>query len=129
MAIELHHDFGSKQLVENLNTLGHCVSYNEVRRFLTSAAVDLGNQVRNFLLPRGLENVRSEDGSPVMDSAIDNFDQNEETLDGKSTTHALAGVLFLRGAGDVVVPEIKRGEKKSLSGTEFLDLDNDTLQR
>ena len=30
----------------------------------------------------------------MIDAAIDNFDQNEETLDGKSTTHAIAKVIY-----------------------------------
>ena len=29
-----------------------------------------------------------------LHAAIDNFDQNEETLDGKSTTHAMTMVVY-----------------------------------
>ena len=30
----------------------------------------------------------------LVDADIDNFDQNEETLDGKTTTHSIAAVLY-----------------------------------
>ena len=40
----------------------------------------------------GLEHVDSI--GPMIDAAIDNFDQNEETLDCKSTTHAMVMVIF-----------------------------------
>ena len=33
-----------------------------------------------------------------VDAAIDNFDQNEDTLDGKSSTHSMAIVLYQRSS-------------------------------
>jgi len=47
-------------------------------------------------IPKRLQHICSIDDSPVVDAAIDNFDQNEATLGGKSTTHAMAVVLFHR---------------------------------
>lgn len=32
----------------------------------------------------------------MIDAAIDNFDQNENTLDGEATTHALTAVIHKR---------------------------------
>ena len=32
----------------------------------------------------------------IVDAAIDNFDQNEETINGKNTTHVMAIVLYQR---------------------------------
>jgi hypothetical protein len=38
LAVQLYHEFGSRGLVDNLNSHGFCASYSEVRRFLTSVA-------------------------------------------------------------------------------------------
>jgi hypothetical protein len=38
-AFSLYHEFGSRGLVDNLNSHGFCASYSEVRRFLTSVAL------------------------------------------------------------------------------------------
>ena len=44
--------------------------------------------------PPGLEPVDENNPLTFLHAAIDNFDQNEETLDGKSTTHAMAMVVY-----------------------------------
>lgn len=109
IGISLHHNFGSRQVVEQLSSLGFSVSYDEVRRFLTSAAVQ-GND--DVYVPKGLL-PSSENDSPV-DAAIDNFDQNEDTLDGKSTTHSMATVLYKRGDTTVSGEKLKRLTQKVL---------------
>ena len=38
LALQFHHEYGSKQLIETLNSYGFCANYTEVRRFSTSAA-------------------------------------------------------------------------------------------
>uniref|UniRef100_UPI00358F875D uncharacterized protein n=1 Tax=Myxine glutinosa TaxID=7769 RepID=UPI00358F875D len=96
LALQVHHELGSKHLIDMLHELGHCVSYDEVRRFLTSVAVDQ-TASEDIYIPKVLQNLRCIDEYPIVDAAIDNFDQNEATLDGKSTTHAMAAVLFYRG--------------------------------
>ncbi|ROK35793.1 hypothetical protein DPX16_17536 [Anabarilius grahami] len=68
--------------------MGHCVSYTEVRHSLTSVAADqISRTESGVYIPTGLTGV-AEHG--IVDAAIDNFDQNEDTLDGKHTTHAMA---------------------------------------
>lgn len=92
LAILIHHDFGSKTLINELSAMGHCVSYTEVRHFLTSEAADqISRTEQGIYIPTGLS------GVGIVDAAIDNFDQNEDTLDGKHTTHAMASVVFRRG--------------------------------
>jgi len=39
LGIYIQHEFGRK-LVEDLHAMGHCVSYDDVQRFLTSVATD-----------------------------------------------------------------------------------------
>lgn len=97
LASQVHHQMGSKTMINLLYSLGHCVSYDEVERFLTSAALDQGNDSDNVYIPKTFKNLRTVDGSPANDAANDNFDQNEATFDGKSTTHVMAAVLFHRG--------------------------------
>ena len=95
LAILIHHEFGSKTLIDELSAMGHCVSYTEVRHFLTSVAADQISRTKSGVyIPTGLTGV-AEHG--IVDAAIDNFDQNEDTLDGKHTTHAMASVVFRRG--------------------------------
>ena len=43
LAVHLHHEFGSRKLVEHVSCLGYCVSYTELRHFLTSAAIHVGS--------------------------------------------------------------------------------------
>ena len=94
LALYIHHEFGSKQLLQELHAMAHSISYDEVCRFLTSAAIN--QQRQDVYVPTGLQD--SGNGRVQKDAAIDNFDQNEKTLDGKSTTHAMAAVVYKRCA-------------------------------
>ena len=83
---------GSKQLITMLNRLGHCLSYDETERIDTSLALevtakseDTGVCIPSNIVPGGFVQV-----------AADNNDINEETLDGKQTTHATTVVLYQR---------------------------------
>ena len=117
LGLYVHHEFGSRRLVEQLNLLGHSISYDEVRRFLTSAAVDVQGQ--EVYVPKGLQ----EQPNCTIDAAIDNFDQNEATLDGKSTTHAMASVIYQRSTDEVPLhSEIPRVRQKSLQNQPGHDL-------
>ena len=52
LGLHIHHEFGSRHLVEELHALGHSVSYDEIRRFLTSIALD--QQSHDVYVPKGL---------------------------------------------------------------------------
>ena len=56
----------------------------------------------------------------MIDAAIDNFNRNKETLDCKSTTHAIVMVIFQSIYGITAFPRIKRQVELSLEGTEFI---------
>ena len=43
LTVFLHHSYGSKQLIEDLNSHGYTLPYTEVRHFLTSAAIHMAN--------------------------------------------------------------------------------------
>ena len=57
LAIKVYHDFGSKKLSELLHSLGHAVSYNEVRQFVTSIANDQLSKTDNVYVPHGIKPV------------------------------------------------------------------------
>lgn len=122
LAVAMHHEFGSRTLIDHLHSLGFCISYDELRRFLTSIAADQISRCRDIYLPHGITH--------IQDAAIDNFVQNEDTLDGRSTTHALAAVLFKWGTSQqqdcVSLPRVK---ERSLSEVSSYNPDNDALQR
>lgn len=128
LAIQVHHDFGSKNLIDLLHSLGHCVSYDEVRRFLTSVAIDEANGTGDVYIPKRLQNLRSIND---INRGVywHNFDQNEATLDGKSTTHAKAAVLFHRGDTQPDDQSIPRLQKKALSASHSIYPEFDDLQR
>ena len=125
--IGIHHEFGSKTLIDELSAMGHCVSYTEVRHFLTSVAADqISRTERGVYIPTGLTGV-AEHG--IVDAAIDNFDQNEDTLDGKHTTHAMASVVFRRGQVSTADTCLARVPERSLTTLNTFDLNGDTLHR
>ena len=95
LSVYLHHTFGSKKLIEDLNVLGHTLTYSEVRRFLTSAALYMStSQTRTQSGAIVPTNVKSgENSGTLMVSVADNWDHNEHTLSGKQTTHAMTSIL------------------------------------
>jgi hypothetical protein len=121
LGVHLHHEFGSKKLLDVLNSLGMTVTYDEVRRFSTSVATEQLAQNEGLNIPRGIQNIISGFYETYVDAAIDNFDQNEETVDGKNTTHSLATVLFQRTASSTNNEEnpIPRLSKKALSTSDY----------
>lgn len=96
LAVQLHHDFGSRKLVEGIHSLGHCISYPELRQFLTSAAVHVSSGQQpgpaGSLVPPEL--VPIDAGGRLIVAAGDNWDHNERTVDGKRTTHAMTSILI-----------------------------------
>ncbi|KAF3841435.1 hypothetical protein F7725_007297 [Dissostichus mawsoni] len=120
----IHPEFGSKALVNELNALGHCVSYNEVRQFLTSVSADEITRNKDIYIPTGLSGILDHG---MIDAAIDNFDQNEETLDEKQTTHSIATVIYRRGQTTTEPQRLARIPQKTLSALNNYDVDGEEL--
>lgn len=70
LGVQMHHHFGSKFLIDTLNSLGFCSSYSEVQRFELSAA-----QHWNIELEKNHD-------SQAVQFIADNVDHNVRTLDG-----------------------------------------------
>ena len=90
LAMCVHHLTTSKRLIELLNRMGHCVSYDEMRAVNTSIAEEVLAQVEAFgtVIPTNIK------PGAFVQIAADNNDLNEETLDGKNTTHATTMVIY-----------------------------------
>lgn len=122
----IHHECGSKALINKLHIMGHCVSYDEVQQFLTSVAADPLQRSKGVSIPNGRTRT-TEHG--IIDAAIDNFDQDEETLDGKHTTHSMAIVAYRRGDVATAHNPVPRIPERSLHALDSCDLENEEVQR
>ena len=76
LAVQLHHHFASRFLIDSLHRHGFCCSYHEVQRFGQNAAVDQGTQIPNHT-------------SEFVQYVADNVDHNIRTLDGNDTFHGM----------------------------------------
>ena len=98
LAVHLHHEYGSKKLIEVMHSHGYCISYTQLRQFLTSAAehVDARQEptvTRSYIPP---EITPKNKGGQLIVAAADNWDHNERTVDGKRTTHAMTTIFVQR---------------------------------
>ena len=87
------HLTGSKQIIKILNRLGHCASYDTVEMIDTALAREIfaKTETEGVVIPSNIA-PRS-----FIQFAANNNDINEETLDGKQTTHATTHVVYQKG--------------------------------
>ena len=114
LAVQLHHAFGSRSLIDILHAHGFWCSYYEVRRFITSAAKSEVDRFQNGVyVPSGIVSVAI--GGSLVQEVDDNVDVNTETIDGKDTFHSMARVLFQQQAAGTQHRSItiKHGRDKS----------------
>lgn len=92
LAVQMHHHFRSRFLIDNLFALGFCSSFSEVQRFEENAAATAAPDVPgNANMP----------GSMLL-FAVDNVDHNIISLDGKGTFHGMGMVACITPANKVV---------------------------
>ena len=92
LAMTVRHLTGSKQLVTLLNRMGHSSSYDEVQAVDTSFATEVlaKMEAHGTVIPSNISL------GPFVQLAANNNDLNEETIDGKNTTHATTMVIYQR---------------------------------
>ena len=78
LAIQMHHHFGSKFLIDSLNSHGFCSLYSEVKKFEVSAADAQDKEVPGFTPGQFVQFI------------ADNVDHNVRTLDGANTFHGMS---------------------------------------
>ena len=79
LAVQMHHHFRSRFLIDSLSAMGYCSSYFEVQRFEENAA--------SSVAPDVLGRVNIPDMMVLF--AADNVDHNIVTLDGKGTFYGM----------------------------------------
>jgi hypothetical protein len=73
LAVQLYHEFGSRGLVDNLNSHDFCAFYSEVRRFLTSVALKEEESIKKGVyVPDGIVPVCQ--GGCLIQKGADNID-------------------------------------------------------
>ena len=92
LAISVRHLTGSKQLITMLNRMGHCCSYEEAELVDTALANEIiaKSDETGVIIPSNIH------PGVFVQTAADNNDINEETIDGKNTTHATTLVVYQR---------------------------------
>ena len=90
--MSVRHLTGSKQIVTVLNRMGNCSSYDEIESIDSSLAVEIltKSEQNQVVVPCNISR------NVFIQAAADNNDIDEETLDGKNTTHATTLAVFQR---------------------------------
>ena len=85
LAVQLHHHYASRFLIDTLSRHGVCSTYDEVLKFNENAALEQGTDIPSF------------EGQFVQYIA-DNVDHNVRTLDGRDTFHGMGMVAAVTPA-------------------------------
>ena len=85
LAVQLHHHYASRSLIDTLSRHGVCSTYDEVLKFNENAALEQGTDIPSF------------EGQFVQYVA-DNVDHNVRTLDGRDTFHGMGMVAVVTPA-------------------------------
>ena len=82
LGVLCHHQFGSRFLIDILNSKGFCSSYSEVQRFESSAAMTHGTDF-------------CKTPEQFLQFVGDNVDRNTRSLDGHNTFHGMGIIATL----------------------------------
>ena len=90
LAMSINHLTSCKVLIQLLNRMGHSCSYDDLREMDTSLAAEVLAKAKESgaVMPSNIT------PGAFVQIAADNNDINEETLDGKNTTHATTMVIY-----------------------------------
>ena len=119
LGIAVRHMTRSKQLITMLSRMGHCSSYDDVEAMDTSIANETiaKSDIFGVVLPSNIFT------GVFVQVAGDNNDINEDTLDGKRTTHVTTLVLFQRGQfGPAPKPKVYADQTKRQRSIESMGL-------
>ena len=83
LAVQMHHQFASRFLIDTLHHQGFCVSYSEVQKFERSAAVTQDADTKDHYRGHFIQFV------------ADNVDHNIRTIDGLNTFHGMGMIASM----------------------------------
>ena len=86
----IHDKCRSKQLIQILNKLGLCISYDELERIDCS----LANEIMSYCIESKVPLPQTITSSSIIHGAVDNFDHNENTFTGKGSSHDTILMVF-----------------------------------
>ncbi len=97
LAVQMHRQFGSRFIVDSLNSHGFCSSYTEVQAYERSATVHQGTDISGF------------QSTSFMQHVADNVDHNLRTLDGFDTFHGMGIIAAVTPAcrSTTAIPKVK----------------------
>ena len=104
LAVQMHHHFRSRFLIDNLYAMGFSTSYSEVQRFEENAAASAVTGVLDGLNTSGA----------MLLFAADNVDHNIVSLDGKGPFHGV-GMIAAITPGQNVAHKILRHKMSELN--------------
>ena len=87
LAVYIHRYFGTRELIDKLNSSGLVPTYGEVLRYEYSATVHASREGALSLSPKEL-----------LQFSFDNADKNVKTLDGHGTFHGMGGIAIITPA-------------------------------
>ena len=105
LGVQMHRHFGSRFLNETLYRMGFASSYEEIKRFESSAATTNG------------VNIPSIPENSFLQFSADNVDHNTRTLDGLNTFHGMGMMAMITPAISYkkTIPKVKRSEDEIAS--------------
>ena len=89
LAVDMHSSFASRFLIDSLNALGFCSSYNEVLNYQQSASVSQGLDLSEFFPGQWMQYI------------ADNVDHDIRTIDGRNTFHGMGIIAAVTPKTDV----------------------------
>ena len=108
LAVQMHHHFASRFLVDTLSSHGFCSSYTTVQKYARSAAATQGTDIPGYTPGKFVQYV------------ADNVDHNTRTLDGRGTFHGM-GIIATITPG---TRTCKTVPKRIVTNEEILDAGN-----
>jgi hypothetical protein len=96
LACDLYYTFQSEMLIQILNRMGHCISYDSVKRHMAALADAQSRQdmCRSTTIPSNIEKYVP---GRLIQHVMDNLDFREETLYGR-TTHVTSQIVVQKAA-------------------------------
>ncbi len=86
LAVQMHHHFASKFLIDSLSEHGFCRPYHEVQKFESNAAVSQQTDIPDS------------DPGDFIQYMADNVDHNIRTIDGSNTFHGMGIIATITPA-------------------------------
>lgn len=110
LAVQLHHSFASRFLIDTLHHLGFCSSYQEALLFKQNAAVEQGTCIPEYY-------------GQFVQYVADNVDHNLRTIDGHNTFHGME-IIATVTPGTTVMNRVPRKKvcKQEIASAGRIDI-------